>query len=354
MACAGANNKALAFFGLEWMTKNSWRGGLKCEGVPVITSPTSEEIGENQHLISSLMPRGQNQPPRRLVMAFDRTYLQTCSSFAMTNRGHVLCGGPHRCAGFDLEDESQVVLKDPAGTVHERTVKKDREKATEVEAFVMWDPTRQHSPFLEVAAFPVTAQADKHSFFEEKSTNVKSQRGQWEAAHRLGLVMEQCHSVKILLADRHGSHRLIANWIFGRPVPLPAVLRKLVPWFRDLHFAELPRLGWSLPYRVCMVGGSETSVHYLPGPAHAQKNFVEQMRSALGTPAFGKFWVDMSAALELGLWPIAFSGTDTMSDKQAALWCLRCMCFSYLFFHFLALPSSSRSQVFIFLRSNDF
>ena len=57
MAIRGANHKALAYFGLEWMTRNDWKGSLKCEGLPVITSPTGEELEENNHLISSLFPR---------------------------------------------------------------------------------------------------------------------------------------------------------------------------------------------------------------------------------------------------------------------------------------------------------
>lgn len=120
----GANHKALAFFGLEWMTRNDWRGALKCVGLPVITSPTGEEIEENNHLISSLFPRAECSAYRRLVCSFDRTYLQTSSTFALTNRGHVLLGGPHRPPDFLDEDSSQKVMKDPDGNVFEHKIAK--------------------------------------------------------------------------------------------------------------------------------------------------------------------------------------------------------------------------------------
>ena len=46
------------------------------------------------------------------------------------------------------------------------------------------------------------------------------------------------------------------------------------------------------------------------------------MRNVIRTICFGNLASDCSAALETGLWPIAFIGYDGMSDKQAALLCL--------------------------------
>ena len=142
MAASGGNWKALSFFGLEWMTKNEWRGSLgKLEsfGLPVFTSPDRSELLEGDRLISDLFHRADHCPPRRLILAADRTYLHACTQLCTTTRGHVILGGAHRCPGFDAADESQVVLKSPDGTVTTQTITRDTEKATEIEALVIWD-----------------------------------------------------------------------------------------------------------------------------------------------------------------------------------------------------------------------
>ena len=210
----------------------------------------------------------------------------------------------------------------------------------------MWDPCRGDSGFFEIAAYPVTSGAAKQTTFEEKSKNPRGQRGQWETLHRVGLVLQHAKAVKFLLADRHGSHSMLAKWIFGRPVDLSRELREMVPWlvhicliqilfvyflfvcdiclfnskvpfFKELTFRDLPMVRFPIRHRICLAAGQ--SFHFFPGPAHCQKNFTEQLRTPLGTAHYGTLWVDLSGALELGLFPVAFLGTDTMSDRQSAL-----------------------------------
>ena len=77
------------------------------------------------------------------------------------------------------------------------------------------------------------------------------------------------------------------------------------------------------------------------GVAHVQKNTAEQLRSVLRTCYFGQLFHDASAALELGLWPAAFIGHDTMSDKQAALMSLASI--SYMI-------GMDRSCLYVFVR----
>ena len=98
----------------------------------------------------------------------------------------------------------------------------------------------------------------------------------------------------------------------------------LVPFFKTLRFEDLPECRFVIKYRIALQGSSP--VHFVPGPAHAQKNWTEQLRSPLSTPTFGLLWSDWSGALELGLYPVAFQGTDTMSDRQAGLWFLGLTC----------------------------
>jgi hypothetical protein len=145
LAACGGNNQALNAFGLEWITKVEWQGSLGRLhelGLPIFTSPEADELSETDHLISSLLPKGKS-PHRRLVMAFDRTYLSTCSQLCQTTRGHVLVGGRHVPPGFVSEDESQRVLKDRDGNTVKQVVPRSRQNASEVECLVVWDPTRQ-------------------------------------------------------------------------------------------------------------------------------------------------------------------------------------------------------------------
>ena len=136
--------QALSAFGLEWITKTEWLGSLARLpdlGLPIFTAPDANEMQETDHMISSLLPKGRS-PHRRLVMAFDRTYLSACTQLCQTSRGHVLVGGRHVPPGFISEDESQRVLKDRDGNVVKQVVSRSRQIATEVECLVVWDPTR--------------------------------------------------------------------------------------------------------------------------------------------------------------------------------------------------------------------
>ena len=109
--------------------------------------------------------------------------------------------------------------------------------------------------------------------------------------------------------------------MLGQVTPIPEELLETVPFFSKLHYTDLPgSKEYPLGYRVCLV--NKEAISYLPGIAHIAKNVCEQMRSSLRTIRFGKLSVDMASALQLGLWPAAFVGSDGMSDHQAALWLL--------------------------------
>lgn len=322
MAAAGCNNSALQYFGLQWIHRNNWRGCLSKVselGLPWHTAPDSSELLANDHIISSLFGKADACPQRRLVMAFDRTYMTQCSQLALTTKGHVMVGGPRRPNNFDLPDESQLVMKAPDGTTTDVILKRGRILANDMEACVVWDCTRKASPTLEIAAFPCTSAAEKDHRFEEQAADPRK-RGNWQVLCRIGAVLEAAQSVKHVIADAHGSHLFMALWMQGLDVPLSDELKSLVPFFSKLRFQDLPLCCFPIGARIAFYG--QDTVHWWPGLAHCQKNFVEQLRSSLGTIHFGTRFVDESAALELGLVPCAYVGTDTMSDKQAALWFL--------------------------------
>lgn len=318
LAAAGCNSSALKFFGLHWLHHNDWLGCLgkiREHGLPIHTCPNLEEIQDNDALLSSIFGREKTCAPRRLVMAFDRTYITSCAQLATTTKGHVLLGGPHRPTNFDQPSEAQLVLKSPDGTMTDVTLKRNRALASEMESCLVWDPTRKHSPSFEIASFPVQSSASRDSRYD--SATDQGKRGNWDTVMRIGEVLDGASSVKHIIADNHGSHSWTCSWLMGHSVPLSDDLRSLVPWFRDLKFVDLPLCCMPIGARVAMHG--QSSVHFWPGPAHSQKNFTEQMRNALRTIHFGNVFCDNSAALELGLFAPAFSGTDAMSDKQSAL-----------------------------------
>lgn len=111
-------------------------------------------------------------------------------------------------------------------------------------------------------------------------------------------------------------HRLL----LGQPIPLAAEIFETIPFFSEVTYSELPACPFALGYRQPCYRGEPFI--YIGGPAHLQKNLVEQLRSSIRTICFGSKHCDASAALQLGLWPGSYIGTDSMSDQQAALWFL--------------------------------
>ena len=322
MAASGCNHAALEFFGLQWIHRNNFRGCLSkmpSLGLPTHTAPGPEDLAANDHLVSSLFGKAPGTCQRRLVMAFDRTYIQQCSQFASTTRGSVMLGGCHRPDQFDAADESQMVLKDAEGNLSEVSLKKKRTLAADMEACVCWDPTRLRSPTLELAAYPCSSAAARDARFEDTVENPRN-RGNWETLHRIGAVLAQCPSIRHVIADAHGAHKMVSNWMHGllNQVALPDELKSMVPYFNTLTFRDLPACCFPIPIRIAYQ--ENEPVFFWPGVAHSQKNYVSQLRSPLGTPHFGHYYSDASASLELGLFPCAYLGSDTMSDRQSALW----------------------------------
>jgi len=286
----------------------------------VHTAPSLEELQSNDELASAIFGRGAKCPPRRLALAFDRTYVVAATQLASTNKGYVLLGGPHRPSGFAAEDASQIVIKKRGQTeAEEILVQRNRPLASEIESCLVWDCTRHHSLTLEIGAFPVQSAAARDDRFESESDQAKK-RGNWETLCRIGEILQACESVKHVIADSHGSHAWLALWLTGQPVPLSDHLKSLIPFFKDLTFIDLPIVCFPLGTRIAMKGNA--SIHFWSGIAHSQKNFVSQQRSNLGTIHYGNLWVDMCSALELGLFGVAYIGSDAMSDRQAALWFL--------------------------------
>ena len=322
LASQGGNAAALRFFKLEYLAKSDWSGclrGIPACGLPTHTSPTDEELRVNEQVASGIFSRDPDHCPyRRLALLFDRTYLVQGTSLAQTTRGHVLVGGAWRHPSFEQPDEAQMLLKDHEGNITEQEVKRNRTKANELESILLIDPTRKSGPSLEIAALPVTSAAPRHCAFEEGFDQSHKFRGCWECLFLIGRIMEEANSVKYIIADGHGSHRWAKMWLSGKTVPISQKLREQVPFFNRVQFTDVPEVQFPLGIRIARV--DSMSVHWINGVAHAQKNFVSQLRGCISTIHFGQKWVDGSAMVQMGLVPPAFIGTDSMSDAQAALW----------------------------------
>ena len=96
LASLGANAKSLEFFGLRWLEHNEFKGilcKLRGWGLPVIISPDSQQLEANDHCVSVMFPRPADAPQRRLVCAFDRTYLESSIQLLSTDQGSYMSGG---------------------------------------------------------------------------------------------------------------------------------------------------------------------------------------------------------------------------------------------------------------------
>ena len=317
LAAAGGNQRSLAFFGLRWMHHAQWESSLtkiSDWGLPVMTSPDAEQLRENDHIISVSLPRGSS-PQRRFLLLFDRTYLSTGMPLAQTSQGQVLCGGVHRPPGFVGGDQAQIKLQRDQGPQQFKT--SELTKANEVESCVVIDVTRAKGPIYETAAFPVTSAALRHELLEDLVISSKKKRGQYETLFRLGLVLSNSPSVKYIMCDGHGSHDMLRKACLGFRLDLPRQLEEITPFFSQLQVHDLPKVCFPIGSRYVSFEGD--SIHWFAGPQHLAKNLCEQVRGVLRTVHYGNKFVDFSGGMDLGLWPAAFVGHDTMSDWQAAL-----------------------------------
>lgn len=78
------------------MEQNQFAGAvqkLRAWGLPMLVSPSSETIASNDHVISTRLGRLPSQPQRRLVCAFDRTYIEQSMQLFRGESGPGFSGG---------------------------------------------------------------------------------------------------------------------------------------------------------------------------------------------------------------------------------------------------------------------
>lgn len=115
LACIGCNMQSLNFFGLKWMQMREFKGvvdQLGHLGLPMMIAPSGETIEKNDHLCSSIFVRPTHCPQRRLVLSFDRTYLETSLQLFRSSDGPCFAGGSmmedyHRLPG-QLKSRSKI------------------------------------------------------------------------------------------------------------------------------------------------------------------------------------------------------------------------------------------------------
>ena len=311
---------------MRWIVNSYYRSILLRvfqAGLPNHVCPDQAALEENDHRISCILKKADDRlPHRRAVCADDRTHVVGSFNFGQTSKGHILAGGCHRPPGFTEADESQIPLQTGEPTEEQNYIIKTENivKAREVECFLIWDPTIEHSPVLDAATYPVPFKASLDDRFQESMGNkAKTSAGKWEALMRAGIVFDKLKVMKFHISDAHASHDWVGAAMLGRNIPIPKNLLELVPFFSRLTKEDLPHCCMRIPYRVVKID-SET-VHHIPGVFHAQKNFAEELRKHLKTLRLGKKWSDPSGALDLGLFLLGYIGPDGMSDFQAALLC---------------------------------
>ena len=260
----------------------SWFGNITC--LPLHTSPSPSELGDNDHIVSCFFPRSEGCPKRRLSCCFDRTYLSSALQLCHTSRGHTLCGPPH----FIQEDQSQIVIRREKGQEQFRI--SDLIRANEVESIVCWDTSRQHSGCFEVSAMPVTSAAARMKEFEDSVQNPKNKRGQFETCHRMGMILQHCESIRFLICDSHGSHEWVKKLMLGMDISLPESLQSQIPFFKDLVCHDLPKCNFVLGYRSVSYKGE--AVFWMPGQLkHIQVSFNQGLIGGLGPDGLESDWI---------------------------------------------------------------
>lgn len=204
LAAFGSNNQSLSYFGLRWSQEENYMGTLEHVtewGLPVFMAPNSSVLKDNSDLLSTTYtrPSSAKVPYRRLVLACDRTYLIATNQLCRTQKGSAMLGGCHRPPGWDLPDESQFVIDRSQGD--QEFPANSRQKASQMESYLLWDGCRQHSPKLETASFPVLSASSKNSRFESRVDNASRCRGKYEHLARLGEVLQATPCARYLVMD---------------------------------------------------------------------------------------------------------------------------------------------------------
>lgn len=97
LACAGANSQSLQFFHLKWIQMREFKGTISMLGkwgLPMIVAPDEATLESNDHICSTAFPRrNETCPQRRLILAFDRTYLESSLQLFKSADGPCFAGG---------------------------------------------------------------------------------------------------------------------------------------------------------------------------------------------------------------------------------------------------------------------
>ena len=88
--------QSLNYFGLKWMQMGEFKGTidqLGQLGLPMMVAPSEEALEANDHLCSTIFARPKDCNQRRLILSFDRTYLETSLQLFRSSDGPCFAGG---------------------------------------------------------------------------------------------------------------------------------------------------------------------------------------------------------------------------------------------------------------------
>ena len=169
--------------------------------------------------------------------------------------------GSHRPQNFQGGDESLLHLALEKGTTQFHN--KDVKRASEMEAFLVWDGARSRGPLVELGAYPVLAAASLNEDFEKLMPQPKNSRGKYETLWRCGEVFCHADSIQWILADGHGSHTWLKQLLLGQGTDLPNELLLQVPFFGELKYLNLPSVCMPLPWRTATFHNEP--IFFIPG-----------------------------------------------------------------------------------------
>lgn len=174
---------------------------------------------------------------------------------------YIPAAGSHRPKGFQGGDESLLHLSLDGGPTQFHTA--DVKRASEMEAFAVWDGARRKGPLVEIGAYPVLPAASLHEDFEKLMPQPRNSRGKFETLWRCGEVFCHTDSIQWILADGHGSHAWLKQLLLGQPTDLPDELLLQTPFFGEIAYENLPSVCFPLPWRTALF--RKERVFFIPG-----------------------------------------------------------------------------------------
>ena len=280
LSMASANKSLMKEFALQFVGKSLTKlEDMLARGIPdpFLSICSLGTLVQNGVLLDNIFPRaGEKSCGRRLTLAFDKTYLLKQVNIISNRLGKGLVGVAFRPDHMNTLDEMADVgnafvdvpvpesgnddLDGPEESEeHDLPTSKKLDgldfarldHAKEMLDCVVFDPASRvkGNPRISICSIPMASDCNAEAMLLVLG----------------GIMAKAGGSVRSLVCDNHGSHRLIKQALLGQYAAKPSI-----PFFGALEYVQLPPLeilnfGYQVPFF------QEEPILFLNGPCHIQK-----------------------------------------------------------------------------------